>query len=53
MLMGKFNILLKGKVKAQIEFDYYTAAYNIKRLIGCAPVSDLMVKMEKYRIEGA
>jgi len=49
MLMGKFNLLLKGKVKAQIEFDYYTAAYNLKRLIGCAPVSELMVKMEKYR----
>lgn len=49
MLMGKFNLLLKGKTKVQTEFDYYTAAYNLKRLIGCAPVSELMVKMEKYQ----
>jgi hypothetical protein len=49
MLMGKFNLLLKGKIKAQIEFDYYTAAYNLKRLTGCAPVSELIVKMEKYQ----
>jgi transposase len=50
MLMGKFNFLLKGKKKAQIEFDYYTAAYNLKRLMGCTPVSDLIVKIGKYRI---
>lgn len=49
MLMGKFNLLLKGKTKVQTEFDYYTAAYNLKRLIGCAPVPELMVKMEKYQ----
>jgi len=49
MLMGKFNLLLKGKTKAQIEFDYYTAAYNLKRLIGCAPMSELIVKMGKYQ----
>jgi transposase len=49
MLMGKFNLLLKGKTKVQTEFDYYTAAYNLKRLIGCAPVPELMVKLEKYQ----
>lgn len=53
MLMGKFNLLLKGKVKAQIEFDYYTAAYNLKRLIGCSPISDLMIIMEKYKFKRA
>jgi transposase len=53
MLMGKFNLLLKGKAKAQIEFDYYTAAYNLKRLIGCTPVSDLMVNIENYQLEMA
>jgi len=50
MLMGKFNFLLKGEAKAQTEFDYYTASYNLKRLIGCAPISDLMVKIEKTRL---
>ncbi len=49
MLMGKFNLLLRGKTKAQIEFDYYTAAYNLKRLIGCAPMSELIVKMGKIQ----
>lgn len=53
MLMGKFNLLLKGKAKAQIEFDYYTAAYNLKRLIGCTPVSDLIVNIENYKLEMA
>jgi len=53
MLMGKFNLLLKGKIKAQIEFDYYTAAYNLKRLIGCAPIMELMNKMENYRLARA
>lgn len=50
MLMGKFNLLLKGEAKVQTEFDYYTAAYNLKRLIGCTPIADLMVKMEKSRL---
>lgn len=50
MLMGKFNLLLKGKIKAQIEFDYYTTAYNMKRLIGCAPMSELIIKMGKWQI---
>jgi len=48
MLMGKFNLLLKGKTKAQIEIDFYTVAYNLKRLIGYAPISELSDKMEKY-----
>jgi transposase len=51
MLMGKFNLLLKGKTKAQIEFDYYTAAYNLKRLIGCDSMSELIVKMGKCQLE--
>ena len=46
MLMGKFNFLLKGKTKAQMEFDYYTVAYNLKRLISCATVPELIVKMK-------
>jgi transposase len=51
MLMGKFNLLLKGKTKVQTEFDYYTAAYNLKRLIGCACVSDLVINMESCRLK--
>lgn len=53
MLMGKFNLLLKGETKVQTEFDYYTAAYNLKRLIGCAPVPELMTKMGKYQLSRA
>lgn len=51
MLMGKFNLLLNGETKVQIEFDYYTAAYNLKRLIGCVSISELLVKFEKYKFE--
>lgn len=47
-LMGKFNLLLTGKQKAQIEFNYYTTAYNIKRLMNCGPFSELLNKMNKY-----
>ncbi len=47
-LMGKFDFLLTGKEKAQIEFDLYSTAYNIKRLINCAPTTELMAKMIKY-----
>jgi len=50
MLMSKCNLLLKGEAKVQTEFDYYTAAYNLKRLIGCATISDLIVKMEEVRL---
>lgn len=47
-LMGKFNFLLTGKEKVQIEFDLYSTAYNIKRLINCASTTELMAKMTKY-----
>lgn len=47
-MMGKFNFLLTGKEKAQIEFDLYTTAYNLKRLLNCAPTADLMGQMMKY-----
>jgi transposase len=50
MLMGKFNLLLRGKTKAQIEIDLYTTAYNLKRLISCAPMSELMNKMDKTQL---
>ena len=50
ILMGKFNFLLRGKKKAQIEFDYYTSAYNLKRLIGCSSIPNLMIKFGKYSI---
>jgi hypothetical protein len=48
-LMGKFNFLLKGKQKAQIEFDLYSTAYNIKRLMNCATASELVPKMIEYK----
>ena len=47
-LMGKFNFLLKGKNKAQIEFDYYTTAYNLKRLINSSPITNLTIKMNNF-----
>ncbi|MDA3906610.1 MAG: transposase [Bacteroidales bacterium] len=47
-LMGKFNFLLTGKEKAQIEFDLYTTAYNIKRLINSEINTKLIDKMMKY-----
>ena len=47
-LMGKFNFLLTGKEKVQIEFDLYSTAYNIKRLVNCAPTTELMAKMIRY-----
>lgn len=47
-LMGKFNFLLTGKDKTQIEFDLYSTAYNIKRLVNCASIAELMEKMTKY-----
>jgi len=48
LLMGKFNFLLTGKEKAQIEFDLYTIAYNIKRLTNCGAITELMGKMMYY-----
>ena len=47
-LMGKYNFLLKGKEKTQIESDLYTTAYNIKRLINCTDLSVLMGKVIIY-----
>ncbi len=47
-LMGKFNFLLKGKEKAQIEFDLYTTVYNIKRLLNCGGTMELMGKIMRY-----
>ena len=48
-LMGKFNLLLRGKIKAQIEFDYYTTAYNLKRLLNSSPLTDLTIKMNDFK----
>ena len=48
-LMGKFNLLLRGKNKAQIEFDYYTTAYNLKRLLNSSPLTDLTIKMNDFK----
>lgn len=47
-LMGKFQFLLKGKEKVQTEFNLYTTAYNIKRLINCDTTTELMGKMNRY-----
>lgn len=47
-MMGKFNFLLTGKEKVQIEFDLYATAYNIKRLLNCADMPVLMNKMMRY-----
>jgi transposase len=52
-LMGKFNFLLTGKQKTQIEFDLYSMSYNIKRLINCGTTSSLMEKIKKYDWEMA
>jgi hypothetical protein len=47
-LMGKFQFLLTGKEKVQTEFNLYTTAYNIKRLINCDTTTELMGKMMRY-----
>jgi hypothetical protein len=47
-MMGKFNFLLTGKEKVQTEFDTYVTAYNVKRLINCAPFSQLMEQIKQY-----
>lgn len=47
-LMGKFNFILTGNEKVQIEFDLYSTAYNIKRLVNCAPTKELMTKVINY-----
>lgn len=46
-MMGKFNFLLTGKEKVQIEFDLYSTAYNIKRLMNCAEMPVLIKQMSK------
>jgi hypothetical protein len=48
LLMGKFNFLLTGKKKVQIELDLYSTAYNLKRLISCVPTTELMDKIMRY-----
>ena len=52
-MMGKFNFLLTGKEKVQIEFDLYTTAYNIKRLLNCAKMPLLTKQLMKYNWEMA
>ena len=47
-LMGKFQFLLTGKEKVQTEFNLYTTAYNIKRLINSDSTMELMDKMMRY-----
>lgn len=48
-MMGKFNFLLTGKDKVQAEFDLYSTAYNIKRLINCGDFSFLTKKIRNYQ----
>lgn len=48
-LMGKTNLLLTGKTKVQIEFDYYTTAYNLKRLFNLAPFQQLFQEINEYK----
>lgn len=47
-LMGKFQFLLIGKEKVQIEYNLYATAYNIKRLMGKSSIFDILCKMERY-----
>ena len=47
-LMGKFDFLLTGKEKTQIEFNLYATAYNLKRLMNCEKTTELMGQMTKY-----
>ena len=48
ILMGKFNFLLIGKVKIQIETNLYSMAYNLKRLISMGEVCLLINKVNEY-----
>jgi transposase len=48
LMMGKFNFLLTGKEKVQIEFDIYATAYNIKRLLNCAEMPVLKRQIMEY-----
>lgn len=47
-LMGKFNFLLIGKEKAQIELDLYSTAYNLKRLINCCTFMGLTCQIMEH-----
>lgn len=47
-MMGKFNFLLTGKEKVQIEFDLYATSYNIKRLLNCAELPEITKQIMKY-----
>lgn len=47
-MMGKFEFLLTGKDKVQIELDLLSIAYNLKRLINCASIPDLIKQFKKY-----
>jgi len=47
-LMGKFQFLLTGKEKVQTEFNLYTTAYNIKRLMSKSSIFDILCKVESY-----
>ena len=48
MLMGKFNFLLKGKEKIQIEIDLYSMAYNLKRVTNMEEVCLLINKVNNF-----
>lgn len=48
MLMGKFNFLLTGKEKTQIEINLYSMAYNLIRLRNTEHLCLLMNKVRGY-----
>lgn len=49
-MMGKFNFLLTGQHKAQIEYNLYAMAYNLKRLTNHEiPLSELMEQINDYK----
>lgn len=48
MLMGKFNFLLTGTEKVQIEIDLYTTAYNLKRMLKIDTIANLKEKILSY-----
>lgn len=47
-MMGKFNFLLTGKEKVQIEYDLYATAYNLKRLLNSATMPELKEQIMKF-----
>lgn len=48
MLMGKFNFLLTGKEKIQIEIDLYSMVYNLKRVTNMEQVCLLINKVNNF-----